>query len=397
MTLLSIGDEVREGTYWLHSRFHRAINFTDGRRLVTLVTPDIGAGPVNIVFANLPTQLHTNRPRARESGSPSPRPRPSPQLLAWPQPLSSPRAPASHRPPAWPHPLDQPGLGITAHESPIGSPLRSTPDTCEFSPPPTRSRSSLAGPTLHIGRYSILLANRRWSLTQAQSYRSLLHIEEEVRRPVFRRNLRTLERFLIAEAHAKSLAFLLDEQRTEVFRTGFEKAFARRIREGVEKLFHPGATRATAAFGTKLLAGCGFGLTPSGDDFIAGVLIALNVLQTLTGRDFTGTINNVCKAAEGENLLSNAFLVLARDGRLTEKTQELVSALLSRGATQVRSAARTMLAVGETSGADWMTGFVVTARNGVHRLWPEHPMRPCCCQPSRQPAGRCRRPCRARC
>ena len=31
----------------------RAVNFTDGRRLVTLVTPDVGAGPVNIVVRDL--------------------------------------------------------------------------------------------------------------------------------------------------------------------------------------------------------------------------------------------------------------------------------------------------------------------------------------------------------
>ena len=43
MMLLSIGDKVREGTYRLHSRFRRAVNFTDGRRMVILVTPDIGA------------------------------------------------------------------------------------------------------------------------------------------------------------------------------------------------------------------------------------------------------------------------------------------------------------------------------------------------------------------
>ena len=53
MMLLSIGDEVREGTYRLHSCFRRAVNFTDGRRLVTLVTPDVGAGPVNIVVRDL--------------------------------------------------------------------------------------------------------------------------------------------------------------------------------------------------------------------------------------------------------------------------------------------------------------------------------------------------------
>ncbi len=47
--LLSVGDRIEEGTYEVHSRFKRAVNFTGGHRLVSVVSESIGAGPVNIV------------------------------------------------------------------------------------------------------------------------------------------------------------------------------------------------------------------------------------------------------------------------------------------------------------------------------------------------------------
>ncbi|OQW94890.1 MAG: hypothetical protein BWK77_08360, partial [Verrucomicrobia bacterium A1] len=80
-----------------------------------------------------------------------------------------------------------------------------------------------------------------------------------------------------------------------------------------------------------------------------------------------GTIKDICGAAGSGNRLSNAFLRLSRDGKVTEKTKDLVSALFGHAASEVRESARRLLDVGETSGADWMTGFVMTAWNGVHR------------------------------
>ncbi len=45
MVLLSVGSEVPEGNFILHSQFDSVINFSDGKNIVSLVGPHIGAGP----------------------------------------------------------------------------------------------------------------------------------------------------------------------------------------------------------------------------------------------------------------------------------------------------------------------------------------------------------------
>ena len=49
MTLVSIGDQVKEGTYPFHSRFRRTVNFRCRNRLISVVNEEIGDGPLNIV------------------------------------------------------------------------------------------------------------------------------------------------------------------------------------------------------------------------------------------------------------------------------------------------------------------------------------------------------------
>lgn len=297
MRLLSIGDEVREGTYRLHSRFRRAVNFTDGRRLVTLVTPDVGAGPVNIVVRDLtpfgysPDLTQVDSPQSRVSSSPPPR-----------------------------------------HRAPVRDGLEN----------------------LRVERYSVVFANRRFLLNEMQSYESLLHIEKETSRQVFRRNLKVVENILVEESHPTSLAFLLDTKRERNFRTTFERAFVAQIKDG--------AVRMPSVAGVRRIAGCGFGLTPSGDDFIAGVLIGLNVLQRLTGQDHRPLASRLSTAAAGTNLLSDSFLRLARDGRVTERVQAFVSSLSGKEDADLSRNARSVMAAGETSGADWLTGFVMTVK-----------------------------------
>lgn len=259
MMPLSIGDEVRAGTYRLHSRFRRAVNYTDGRRLVSVVGEEIGAGPLNIVVRRIPR------------------------------------------------------------------------------------------------RNSEILEIDNDLLAEARRFQSGLE-DGCTNSETLRLNLNTLQRVLVEESHPKSLAFLLDERRIRNFRSGFERAVAGQVCAGVSLL--------PSVAGVRQLAGLGFGLTPSGDDFIAGMLIALNILGQPRR-----LIRTLGQAAMGDNDLSNAFLRLAREGRMTEKQQELVSALLHRGRAEVKAAARRVLAVGETSGADWAVGFVMTAKSGVVECW----------------------------
>jgi hypothetical protein len=106
-------------------------------------------------------------------------------------------------------------------------------------------------------------------------------------------------------------------------------------------------------------------LTPSGDDFIAGLLIGLRLLQQTRGQDYQQTANSVFQAAKPGNLFSRTFLDLARRGFLFGRMKDLIVALVHGDADAVRGATGRLLAVGESSGADLATGFVLTVSGGL--------------------------------
>ena len=51
--LISVGDRVQPGLYREHSRFRRVINYSGTGGLVSLVEPEVGAGPLNIVVREI--------------------------------------------------------------------------------------------------------------------------------------------------------------------------------------------------------------------------------------------------------------------------------------------------------------------------------------------------------
>ena len=171
----------------------------------------------------------------------------------------------------------------------------------------------------------------------------------------FRQNLSVLRKSLEEDAPAKSLAFLLDGQRRKNFRPGFERAYAEEIERAVRQVFH-----GRLLAGIRRLSGCGLGLTPGGDDFIAGLLIGLHVLQKLQGEDYRPAREAVFRAARADNVFSNTFLDLAHRGRVFGRLKDLLVALASGSAASVRASARALFAVGNTSGADLATGFLMT-------------------------------------
>jgi hypothetical protein len=167
--------------------------------------------------------------------------------------------------------------------------------------------------------------------------------------PRFRCNLPIFGELLVQTSPAKSLAFLLDGARVQDFRSGFEQAFAEQVQCSVNQIFH--GDRLT---GVRTLSGCGIGLTPSGDDFIAGHLIGLNLRGV--------TADGVFEAARSNNIFSNTFLDLARQGRLFGRMKDLILALMHDSQEAVRECTERLFAVGGTSGADLGTGFYMTVR-----------------------------------
>ena len=132
----------------------------------------------------------------------------------------------------------------------------------------------------------------------------------------------------------------------------FETALRNALRAGVEQL-----RRGDLEEGAKALKGLGRGLTPSGDDFLAGYLLGLNGLQSAFGMDFGRQIATIRRASRSDNRFSEAFLDCAAKGRYSEHTKGLVKALFEDAGADIPMLAGRVLAFGATSGADLAGGL----------------------------------------
>lgn len=152
-------------------------------------------------------------------------------------------------------------------------------------------------------------------------------------------------------APARSAVAILEPEREKDFQSRFERRVLARWKQGMAFLTGGQWTR-----GARLLKGCGWGLTPSGDDLLAGYLIGLNSLKRRAEAD------RLFDAARGGNLLADVFLKLARDGLVMEKLGKLLASLVDGTERDVREYTMQWLAYGHTSGADLATGLVLAMR-----------------------------------
>jgi hypothetical protein len=121
---------------------------------------------------------------------------------------------------------------------------------------------------------------------------------------------------------------------------------------------------------TSSLAGLGPGLTPAGDDFLAGVLLALAEQRQQDAE--LGEIADLLleTAAPRTHEISAAYLKTAHDGEAHERWHGLLGALAAGDTAAIGEAAHGVAQVGETSGADMLAGFL-TAMQAV-RVRPRH-------------------------
>jgi hypothetical protein len=153
---------------------------------------------------------------------------------------------------------------------------------------------------------------------------------------------------------------LLDLYRTtERERTALEQALLARTRQGAEQVvagLRLGRTDEAVA-GAKHLAGLGPGLTPAGDDFLVGV--ALAVWAGLYGKGQEDRLTAVIKAAcPLTTHLSAAYLRSAGRGECIAHWHTLFAALLLSDTEVTRMAAKSLMSVGHSSGADGLAGFL---------------------------------------
>lgn len=259
LKIQSIGDRVEKGIYTLHSPFLHVANFAAGNRLVSVVSRQIGMGPVNIIIEGL------------------------------------------------------------------------DPANAE---------------KLEVRGDSVLANNIPAPYTEKQVYDSSMDFCRGRRIPDG--NIKWLKTLLAEKAPDKSMAFLLHSPRRARFNPGFEAKVRDQLQMGADLLLSGQIDRGIAK-----LHGCGLGLTPSGDDFIAGLLIGLHTVGDRT-RPLRDEIHSYARSG---SLLVSTFLDLAHEGRISELVRSLLESMLNKGQDEITNAAVKLFSVGATSGADLCTGL----------------------------------------
>lgn len=271
MELISYGDSIPEGEYRLHSAFANAINFSRGPLIVSLVPPRAGAGPLNLVVAQLP-------PGAKK--------------------------------------------------------LRST-------------------------RFYFYVDENRLRKEPEARYDS--SVPENADPDKVLSGLNAFTGMLVRWAPPLSLAFIFEPALEKGFTRTFERHLLASFKKGVAH-FRAG----DCARGVKALRGLGLGLTPSGDDFISGLLAGYNFAMRGMRFDTAARIERIYFHAGGSNPISDSFLRCSYEGRVNAKVLRLMKALSGGGRAELAAAAKAALASGHTSGADFCSGLVFALTEVLH-------------------------------
>lgn len=269
--IVSIGDRIFQGKFFLHSKFKRVTNFSNGNSVISIVTEEIGKGPVNIVVKGIDVANINN---------------------------------------------------------------------------------------FYMGKNFISIDFEKFPFNNQKLYNSKIKFRK-IDSSKLEKNLIYFEKALLDLSPPKSLTFLIDRGREKNFKTSFEKNLLKRTKEGIYNIFNN-----KLISGIKKVKGIGFGLTPSGDDFIAGFLIALNVIDNIYNYDvkYKELRETIYRIAKSENLLSNSFLSLSKDGFLFDRIKKLIISILNESEQKIFNRTKNLLSIGDTSGSDLGVGFLLTIK-----------------------------------
>lgn len=112
----------------------------------------------------------------------------------------------------------------------------------------------------------------------------------------------------------------------------------------------------------RALSGSGIGATPAGDDFIAGVLLALYAFESAPRVRHRAWIRHLRAAALTTNPLSAHFLNMAASGYASADVKRLILALHEGCKEGLDYCVHAVLKHGHTSGADLLAGFTQTVK-----------------------------------
>jgi len=157
---------------------------------------------------------------------------------------------------------------------------------------------------------------------------------------------------LIEYSPPLSMSFIFDKKKESSFKTKFQKLVLKQMKEGIYFL-----GKRNYAMSAKKLSGLGFGLTPSGDDFLSGIVLAMSIGSN---KDKARIIVKNCKT---ENLISYNTLKNHLRSRAEEKIKKFINSLRFEDRDKIHRCLMKVINKGHTSGSDFLSGFLFEIKN----------------------------------
>lgn len=218
--------------------------------------------------------------------------------------------------------------------------------------------------SLQILENSIKINHDEIPLPKEKMYDSNLALKQWDPGRISERLAALKKRYLIM-APDLSLAFVLDPDRSFRFQGPLELGLAKQALDGVRIM-----QNGRLLDGLKALKGLGFGLTPGGDDFIAGVLAGLRVLEPVSRIDTLPLRQAILRMAMGANLISNTCIRLAGRGWFHQNLKLFVEAFFTASLMEGTKKMKQLMTWGSTSGADTLAGlFFVLSEKQIFQNW----------------------------
>ncbi|OFZ51365.1 MAG: hypothetical protein A2381_17780 [Bdellovibrionales bacterium RIFOXYB1_FULL_37_110] len=153
----------------------------------------------------------------------------------------------------------------------------------------------------------------------------------------------------------KNLSYLIDDQAKPNQPISFDDHLKYQLLEGKRVIFEEDLLE-----GIEMLRGLGRGLTPSGDDFLMGMMIGIH-LKMLCTRQIDSYRDRILKLilenSLGENELSNWFLKSAFKGLVSCRMKNFIKVLSSGSLNDLKEAFEEQSQVGYSSGLDQLVGL----------------------------------------
>ena len=156
----------------------------------------------------------------------------------------------------------------------------------------------------------------------------------------------------------KSLIFLLNPENEKFFTSGFDQHFMCNAKKSCELILAGEIVK-----GIENIRGTGYGLTPSGDDFIAGFFLGLHFNECKFKIDLSELREKIYHAAAGKNLLTNSFLKNAVNKKYFRPLKNVLLLLCEMTNFSFPDALNALLLMGATSGADLLTGYIYSIKH----------------------------------